>query len=112
MTVPMLPGRRVCMPLLDTLHPPHDRRPQNEGSDGDDEGSSGGQHQPKTVAKASSLPLELTSSRTDSRTRSASVSGERQQSWAEAVGPYIEILRPQNIVPAMLLVLMGAWVRQ
>lgn len=112
---PPPPRRRVCPPLLDALHPPHDRRPHVPAGGEDGEGNDDdGNQQPKTMAKASSLPLELAPSRSTTRRRTTTVAkrGSQQQSWAEAVGPYIDILRPQNIVPAMLLVLMGAWVRE
>lgn len=104
--------RRVCSPLLDALHSPHDSRPHGphgEGSEGIDDSV----NRSKTEAKASSLPLELTPSRsstTQRRKRAASRGHQQQQLWAESVRQYVEILRPQNIAPAMLLVLMGAWV--
>lgn len=104
--------RRVCSPLLDALHSPDDRRPHGshiESSEGDDNSDD----QPKTVAKASSLPLEVAPSRsivTQRRRTAASRGHQQQQPWAESARQYVEILRPQNIAPAMLLVLMGAWV--
>jgi hypothetical protein len=111
--VPVLP-RRAPRPLLDALHSPHEHRPHGphgEGSDSDGSGSSSSS-QLKTVAKASSLPLDLGASTTTNSSRVRAGGRRAAQSWAEAVAPYVEILRPQNILPAMLLVLMGAWVRE